>query len=196
MNVQPVVHYKANQWRDCVAEREVSRAMYALRAWVKKQLGVTFTLKRQAVHRFSRDQLHWTDMLREYAGGRLCDNTTVFASFTVGEPWQGGVYGAGVWGCPFSVPGRIGGYWWTQTDPTGLRGWLSHELGHAIAGLRHPLPPDRYAAWMLEHEGVTVPEGAIDPRSIGANVMGGGYRNWPDTSFHDMDVPLMLEALA
>ena len=169
MNVQAIVHYLNSQRRDCKAEHEISKAMYAVRSWYKAQLGETFRLKRQQVHYYSKEAWHWTDALREWAGPNLCDNQTVFVSFSVGPPWQGGAYGADVWGCGFSTPGRVGGYWNAQTNPTGLRGWLSHELGHAF-GLGHTDPPADNIMWM-------------------------GHATWPNTYFVDADKVKLLVIL-
>ena len=166
--VRLIVHYLKNQTHDSNAQPALEDALRDVRDWYFDQLGTTFVVGSTIIHDFSRETWHWTDALREVVDP--CQNNVVFVSFNVGEQWQGGTYGADIWGCSFSVPGRVGGYWNAESNPIGLRGWLSHELGHAF-GLGHPIPG--YCD--------TVP-----------NVMGGGYTLWPNEGFCPDDVPTLL----
>lgn len=208
--VQPILYLPRNATADpAIALPRIDTVLGSIARITRDDVGVTFTPRPAFSFEGIQTRTHFQNAFLE-TGADACDPEMVWVFFYGKQADQAvGTVGPDYFGCVSDQPGRVLAFWagsptdsetFTWEVAVATLGAFAHELGHAF-GLRHPLPAFRqvdsdgnvlqesYADFMLRTEGVDLPQGTVDPRSIGPNKMGGGWvTNEP---FHELDKPIL-----
>ncbi len=176
--VQPVIVIPADLPRDPAYEKEVDGSFQRLAAWFGRVAGRPFNYLQPAVCRLLLAEAEW---LAKYAGDPVrlwkdaiseaaergliegkCNPQRLYVFVTPVECGAGGMIGAENWGCEHVLPGGVAMTGWAGkllgglpsgdwTSWPGAMGALAHELGHAVALLKHYdlWPPEQQAAFSM-----------------------------------------------